>query len=74
MTLTEKKVGRNFISFDIIETEVWLWVIPFSNGNTSLGIVGPTEYIEKLSENGDTTEALRKAISLSDYYVKRFGM
>jgi flavin-dependent dehydrogenase len=61
------------ISFDIIETEVWLWVIPFSNGNTSLGIVGPTEYIEKLSENGDTTEALRKAISLSDYYVKRFG-
>lgn len=61
------------ISFDIIETEVWLWVIPFSNGNTSVGIVGPTGYIEKLAENGDTTEALRKAISLSDYYVKRFG-
>jgi len=61
------------ISFDIIETEVWLWVIPFSNGNTSVGIVGPTEYIEKLSETGDATEALRKAISLSDYYVKRFG-
>ncbi|MDQ0783528.1 NAD(P)/FAD-dependent oxidoreductase [Chryseobacterium sp. W4I1] len=61
------------ISFDIIETEVWLWVIPFSNGNTSVGIVGPTEYIEKLSETGNATEALRKAISLSDYYVKRFG-
>jgi flavin-dependent dehydrogenase len=61
------------ISFDIIETEVWLWVIPFSNGNTSVGIVGPTEYIEKLSENGDTAEALKKAISLSEYYVKRFG-
>ncbi|MCT2408229.1 tryptophan 7-halogenase [Chryseobacterium antibioticum] len=61
------------ISFDIIETEVWLWVIPFSNGNTSIGIVGPTEYIDQLSENGDPAEALRKAISLSDYYVKRFG-
>ncbi|MEC5173121.1 flavin-dependent dehydrogenase [Chryseobacterium nepalense] len=61
------------ISFDIIETEVWLWVIPFSNGNTSVGIVGPTDFIDKLSENGNTTEALRKAISLSDYYVKRFG-
>lgn len=61
------------ISFDILETEVWLWVIPFSNGNTSVGIVGPTDFIDKLSENGDTTEALRKAISLSDYYVKRFG-
>ncbi len=50
-----------------------LWVIPFSNGNTSVGIVGPTDYIDKLSENGNTAEALRKAISLSDYYVKRFG-
>ena len=33
------------ISFDILETEVWLWVIPFSNGNTSLGVVGPTSFI-----------------------------
>ena len=69
----EEGVEGTLISFDIIETEVWLWVIPFSNGKTSLGIVGPTDYIDKLSENGDTSEALRKAISLSDYYVKRFG-
>ncbi len=61
------------ISFDILETKVWLWVIPFSNGNTSLGVVGPTEFINQLSENGDNAEALRKAISKSDYYVKRFG-
>ena len=69
----EEGVEGTLISFDIIETEVWLWVIPFSNGKTSLGIVGPTDYIAKLSENGDTTEALKRAISLSDYYVKRFG-
>ena len=69
----EEGTEGTLISFDIIETEVWLWVIPFSNGKTSLGIVGPTDYIEKLSENGNTTEALRKAITLSDYYVKRFG-
>lgn len=70
-----REIGEEgtLISFDIIETEVWLWVIPFSDGNTSIGIVGPTEYIDKLSENGNTAEALRKAISLSDYYVKRFG-
>lgn len=61
------------ISFDILDREVWLWVIPFSNGNTSLGIVGPTEFIENLSKQGDHVEAMRKAISLSDYYVKRFG-
>ncbi|SFJ48060.1 NAD(P)/FAD-dependent oxidoreductase [Myroides guanonis] len=59
------------ISFDILETTVWLWVIPFSNGNTSLGIVGPTDYIDSLGD--DTREALQKAIQLSDFYIKRFG-
>lgn len=61
------------ISFDILETEVWLWVIPFSNGNTSLGVVGPTTFINSLSENKDNREALQNAIQLSDFYVKRFG-
>ncbi|SCY58686.1 NAD(P)/FAD-dependent oxidoreductase [Flavobacterium caeni] len=61
------------ISFDILETEVWLWVIPFSNGNTSLGVVGPTSFINSLSENKDNREALHNAIKLSDYYIKRFG-
>ena len=61
------------ISFDILETEVWLWVIPFSNGNTSVGVVGPTSFINSLSGNKDNIEALKNAINLSDYYVKRFG-
>ncbi|MBA5792121.1 tryptophan 7-halogenase [Flavobacterium sp. xlx-214] len=60
------------ISFDIIETEVWLWVIPFSNGNTSIGIVGPTSYIDKLSATGNTEEGIKNALKLSDYYVNRF--
>ncbi|SKB86366.1 Dehydrogenase (flavoprotein) [Sphingobacterium nematocida] len=61
------------ISFDVLDTEVWLWVIPFSNGNTSLGIVADTAFIEQLAENGDTALALQKAIQLSDFYVKRFA-
>ncbi|MFD2553884.1 NAD(P)/FAD-dependent oxidoreductase [Sphingobacterium tabacisoli] len=61
------------ISFDVLDTEVWLWVIPFSNGNTSLGIVADTAFIEKLAENGDTALALQNAIQLSDFYVKRFA-
>lgn len=60
------------ISFDILETEVWLWVIPFSNGNTSLGVVGPTDFINSLSTNKDNAEALRNAIQQSDYYIQRF--
>jgi len=61
------------ISFDILETEVWLWVIPFSNGNTSVGVVGPTHFINSLSENNSAREALSNAIQLSEYYVNRFG-
>lgn len=61
------------ISFDVLETEVWLWVIPFSNGNTSLGVVGPTDFINSLSGNKNNREALKNAIQLSDYYIKRFA-
>lgn len=61
------------ISFDILETQVWLWVIPFSNGNTSVGVVGPTSFINALSKENNVTKALTNAIQLSDYYVKRFG-
>lgn len=61
------------ISFDILETEVWLWVIPFSNGKTSVGVVGPTSFINALSESGTTADSLRNAIYKSDYYIKRFG-
>jgi flavin-dependent dehydrogenase len=58
------------ISFDILETKVWLWVIPFSDGNTSIGVVGPTSYINSLSK--DTTEALKSVIQKSDFYRDRF--
>ncbi|MXN89990.1 FAD-dependent oxidoreductase [Flavobacterium sp. Sd200] len=58
------------ITFDILETKVWLWVIPFSNGNTSIGVVGPTSYIKSLGEN--TTEALKAVIKESDFYRDRF--
>lgn len=58
------------ISFDILETKVWLWVIPFSDGNTSIGVVGPTSYINSLSKN--TTEALKSVIQSSDFYKDRF--
>lgn len=63
---------NDIISFDIIETEVWLWVIQFSNGNTSVGIVGPTDFIDSLSSKS-TSEALRKAILMSKHSKDRFG-
>ncbi len=59
------------ITFDVVSTEVWLWVIPFSNGNTSIGYVGPTEYIE--SFKGSNAERLREMLKLSGYYYDRFA-
>lgn len=60
------------ITFDVLQQEVWLWVIPFSNGKTSLGVVGKSDYITSLSAGGDPNEILRKALSISDFYRKRF--
>ena len=58
------------ITFDIVSQSTWLWVIPFSNEITSIGYVGPTEYLE--SFKGTNEERLREMMKLSDYYVDRF--
>jgi flavin-dependent dehydrogenase len=59
------------ITFDIVSLETWLWVIPFSNGTTSIGYVGPTEYLENFK--GDTkTEKLQEMMKLSTHYFDRF--
>lgn len=58
------------ITFDIVKTQVWLWVIPFSDGTTSIGFVGPTEFIN--SYNGTSTEMLEEMLQLSSYFQDRF--
>lgn len=58
------------ITFDVLETQVWFWVIPFSNGTTSLGLVAPPEFIE--SFNGSPADAFREITKLSDHYKERF--
>lgn len=59
------------ITFDIVKPDVWLWVIPFSNGKTSIGFVGPTEFIN--SFKGDSKEVLNKLLELSNHYFERFS-
>ena len=65
----EGKEGT-LITFDIVKTDVWFWMIPFSNGNTSIGFVGPTEFIESYKDN--TSETFLEMLKLSDYYHNRF--
>lgn len=62
-------VEGTIITFDVVSDDVWLWVIPFSNGNTSIGFVGPTEYIE--SFEGTNAEKLKALLKTSDYYYDR---
>lgn len=65
----EGKEGT-LITFDVLDKDTWLWVIPFSNGSTSLGFVSTTEYLD--SFKGDNTERFNDLLKTSDYYYERF--
>jgi flavin-dependent dehydrogenase len=41
----------------------WIWVIPFSNGNTSVGVVGDPDFFKKFPEE---PEAQLRAVVMSD--------
>lgn len=59
-----------FITFEVLDTEVWLWYIPFSNGNTSLGFVGPNAWFEQF--NGSNSEQFQHLLQYSKQYKKQF--
>ncbi|WP_276168276.1 NAD(P)/FAD-dependent oxidoreductase [Zobellia alginiliquefaciens] len=69
---TKRPEGREgtIITFDVIDTDTWLWVIPFSNGDTSIGFVGKTDYMD--SFEGTSAEKLQQMMKLSSYYFDRF--
>jgi flavin-dependent dehydrogenase len=61
------------ISFEILETDLWLWVIPFHNGNTSLGFVGNKKYFsEFLDEDANVTAAFNNMFDRSLKFKDRF--
>ncbi|MEO6730750.1 MAG: NAD(P)/FAD-dependent oxidoreductase [Ferruginibacter sp.] len=49
---------------------IWVWVIPFSNGVTSLGFVGEPEFFKK--NEGTDEEQLRALIASEPYLSERF--
>jgi flavin-dependent dehydrogenase len=65
-----KGTEGTLISFDIVSQETWLWVIPFSNGYTSIGFVGPTDFIE--SFEGSNALRINEMMGLSKYFSARF--
>ncbi|MEP7255734.1 MAG: NAD(P)/FAD-dependent oxidoreductase [Ferruginibacter sp.] len=59
----------NRITIIVHQKGIWIWVIPFSNGNTSVGFVGDPEFFNKLEGNNE--EQLRALIASQPYLSER---
>ncbi|MEO7522823.1 MAG: NAD(P)/FAD-dependent oxidoreductase [Ferruginibacter sp.] len=59
----------NRITIIVHEPGIWIWVIPFSNGVTSLGFVGDPSFFKRYEGTND--EILRKIISTQPYIARR---
>ena len=59
----------NRITIIVHQKGIWIWVIPFSNGNTSVGFVGDPEFFKKLEGNNE--EQLRALIASEPYLAER---
>lgn len=57
------------ITFVVVRQDVWMWVIPFSDGTTSVGFVGNTDFINRYE--GTPEERIRLMIADEDYYAER---
>lgn len=55
----------------VIKPDIWVWLIPFSNGNTSLGFVGDPEYFKQF-EGNTPEEHLWNMINADPYLKERF--
>lgn len=71
-----KETGRpqgkegELITFEVINTKTWFWYIPFSNGNTSLGLVGNNNWFSQFGDSNTT--AFKAMLKKLDYYNGRF--
>lgn len=61
----------NRITIYVYNTNTWVWCIPFSNGNTSVGFVGFPEFFSTLT--GTPREKLTFLINSHDELRERFG-
>lgn len=59
----------NRITIIVHQKGIWIWVIPFSNGNTSVGFVGDPEFFKDLE--GRNEEQLRALIASEPYLAER---
>jgi flavin-dependent dehydrogenase len=63
-------VDGNRITVVVHELRTWIWIIPFSNGVTSVGFVGDPEFYKNFPE--DATERMKAIIATDDTTRDRF--
>lgn len=59
----------NRITIIVHQKGIWIWVIPFSNGNTSVGFVGDPGFFKQ--HEGTNEEQLRALIATEPYLSER---
>jgi len=64
-------VEPNRITIYVHNMKTWIWVIPFSNGNTSVGYVSDPEFFDAFT--GSPEEQFRKLIEAHPELKERFG-
>lgn len=65
-----KQKEGELISFEILDTQVWFWYIPFSDGTSSLGFVAHNDWFANFE--GETEIQFREMLSQTDFYKGRF--
>ena len=70
---TDRPLGKEgeLLTFEVLERQVWFWYFPFSNGNSSLGFVAPSEWFNQFSKN--TEVAMQEMLRKLEFYDKRFN-
>lgn len=58
------------ITFVVHRVDIWIWVIPFSNGVTSIGVVGNPDFFNEFE--GTDEEVIRQIIEQDPNYRDRF--
>jgi flavin-dependent dehydrogenase len=60
----------NRITIIVHQKGIWIWIIPFSNGNASVGFVGTPEFFSQ--NEGTNEEQLRTLMASEPYLRERF--
>ena len=63
-------IDGNRITVIVHRAQIWIWVIPFSNGNTSVGFVGDPEFFKEFPE--DAVERMKAIVNDVDVLRERF--